>query len=288
MPLMEYDISDNVILITFSNDEIFGLKKIDVLDFMNTEIVFQINYKELLLTNRLPSLSHKRSFTIKDLKISPFSDGTVMICYDKNVIFLNIRNNTVLLDLKMENSITSVEFDKNDRNISYAGDSKGNLIKIDMSGFIESEKISTLPIHSIHMIKNQKIFLGTFKGVFLKDSENCEFFEVSTVTNIFGDDENVIFAIRQPDKTMMHIQIDKNGLDDPNKMFFSFKETRRLRERMHNNLLFVINNEKHSLVLYDTFGTENAVLEVGDEIICCCLGPDAIYVLTVKGFVIFS
>lgn len=286
--LLEYDQSDDVLLLTFSNDEIFGLKKLDIYNFSNSEIVFKVDYKELLLTNRLESFSHKNNITIKDMKISPHNDNTILICYDKNVLLLNIKNNIVIMDIKLENKIVSVEYDKNDRNVIYGGDIKGNISKINLSGIIETENITNLPIHSIHQMKNGKLFLGTLKGVYLQCSDNFELYEIKTVLNVFGDNENVIFVVRQPDQSILHIHLDKDALYEPNKMFLAFKETRRLRERMYNNNLFIINNEKKSVILYDVFGNKTATFYAGDEIMGICIGIDALYILTIKGFVIFG
>lgn len=291
---VEYDRCDNVVLVTFCNNESFGLRKFDALNMNNMEVVFKIKYADLTSTaNQGNGLDGKYNIRIKDLKISPFNDSTVILCYDNLIRMVNTANNSILFNLSLEEKITSLAYDLTDRNFIFAGDSKGNLYQIDLTGDISKEKISDCAIHSLHKI-NDVIYCGCVNAVYVYD-KRMEKYEMLTVTNLTGDDKNVLVTVREKNQMIMHVMIESDGEYDRdedncgfNKHFFNFKECKRIRDRIFDDSLFIVNNEKKAVVIYDMFGNTIKILWSGDEILGFCLGMEKIFILTSKGFVIYG
>lgn len=283
----EYEPSDNIILLTFHNNETFGIKKFDVSDFSNQEIVFKITYNELFLTRRQNyTIQNKMNIKINDLKVSPFKDSTALFCYEKNLILIHTTNNTIVFSLILQENIMSVSYDHKDRNYVYAADTKGYFYKISLFGQVNREKVANLPIHSIFHT-NSNIFCSTVNGIYII-GENIEKFDLVTVMNITGDTNNILISVRQKDHTIMHVYIDQNVPDELNKFFFSFKETKRLRDRFYNNNILIINNEKMAIMVYDVFGNMSRIFWAGDRILSFCIGTNFIFIFTIKGFVIYG
>lgn len=289
--LVEYDSCENVILMSFCEKEAFGVRKIDAINLSNTDICFQKRLGELY-----NALEKARNVRINDLKVSPFNDGTVVLCYQNIVCMLNIANGSILVSLSFQQKITSVAYDYDNRNIIYAGDIKGYLYKINLVGDVSKEQISEHAIHSLHKT-GSTIFGGCIDGVYVYN-HRIEKYDVRTVTNLSGDKEDVIVTVRDASMMIMHILIDKctdtknkDGCYDNfnfNKHIFNFREDKRLRDRIFNKSVFIINNEKQALVVYDVTGNIQKIFWCSCEILGFCLGIDKIFILTTKGFIVYG
>ncbi|ELQ76110.1 RING-finger-containing E3 ubiquitin ligase [Trachipleistophora hominis] len=294
---VEYERCENVVLMTFCNEQAFGLKKIDGMDMVTVEIVFQLRYKEMAVSAG-PGYTRTdtKDVRIKDLKVSPFNDSTAILCYENTVKMINTANNSVLMSVSLQEQVTSLSYDYTDRNVIFAGDLKGWLYRIDLAGDISRVQVGESAIHSIHKI-NGVLYCGCVSGVYVYD-RTIEKYEMLTVTNLTGDDKNVLITVRDKSAMIMHVLVENNlkmaeeneSSDDYvfNKHFFNFKETKRLRDRVCDNNMFVINNEKKAVMVYDIVGNVKKVFWCGEIIKAFCIGVDKIYVLTCKGFMIYG
>lgn len=295
---VEYEQCENAVLMTFCNEQAFGLKKIDGMDMASVEIVFQVKYKELAALTRQDSstCADKRTVRIKDLKVSPFNDSTVILCYENTVKMVNTANNSVLMSLSLQEEITSLTYDHTDRNVIFAGDVRGYVYRIDLTGDISRTQIGDSAIHSMHKISSV-VYCGCVNGVYVYD-RRIEKYEMLTITNLTGDDRGILITVRDRSTMVMHLLIENNtkmaeehgNTDDYifNKHFFNFKETKRLRDRVCDGNMFVINNEKKAVMVYDIVGSIRKILWCGEIITGFCIGVDKIYILTCKGFMIYG
>ena len=55
----------------------------------------------------------------------------------------------------------------------------------------------------------------------------------------------------------------------------------------HYNI-FIINNEKKAVMLYDIFGNVSKIFWAGEEVLGFCIAINKIFILSIKGFVIYG
>lgn len=138
---------------------------------------------------------------------------------------------------------------------------------------------------------------------------------IKTVLNVFGDDKNAIATVRQSDCSLVHIFINYAHKQDINieneiteistenttenrtvhalhnsfnKIFHNFKETKRLKFLIKNEILFVINNEIGSVVLYDKNGNVMNEYHIGEKIVGICTSEKELFVLNEKGIAVYG
>lgn len=231
--IIDYDEINNFIIVTCRKGNTVGIQKFGYNDFNVVEFV---------------NLGENETF-IKDIVMSSFGDGLILIPIGNTINLINMYNNDIIMKYTIPNQISSVYFDEVDRNLIYCGDDKGSFYYINIKEeSLKVSKMSNIPIHSICK-KDLMIFVSTiyqsYKITFLGDYiiNPLEFGSNSICTNMSIHDGNILFTFRDSSFKVKHFIYGKK------EMYFNtgIKQTKRHKDRIYKDYIYIIDDESYSL-----------------------------------------
>ncbi|KAG0441510.1 hypothetical protein DMUE_1001 [Dictyocoela muelleri] len=107
----------------------------------------------------------KRKNIIRDIKVSAYNDGLLLIALNNTVKLINIFNNNTISTHIFNNEITSICFDILNYHLFHAADEKGNLYFLKRNEDPKIFKVSESRIHSMHKV-NKTIYCAALDGVY--------------------------------------------------------------------------------------------------------------------------
>lgn len=233
--IIEFDSINQVILISCYKNGCYGFYKYFLGD---TSI------------NCFIDVSHK----IRDMKVSPFNDGLLLLAYGNFIELINIYSETVIAKMDFENDITSVGFDLNSRDHVFYGDSGGfvgvyNLIDKTTS----SVEVSNININVVQCGAN--LYASTIFETFTIEYTNNKLGRVKKVeidapgicTNISSTENIVFLSFRDSDYAVTNVFLGKKFL------IFSpeVKQINKHYDRIFNGYVFIMDDNKKAIKVLD-------------------------------------
>lgn len=272
--LIEIDPINNVVLISCFARGSFGIFKYSIQDFSVSSF---IKFK-----NR-----------IKDMKLSPFKDGLLLVTAGSELFLLNVYTETAVLSHQFDTNVISVSFDSKIRDRCFVGDDKGIVYVFNLaSRSFNSSIVSEYPIlalcvcnEEIYACTNFEIFKVKMNSELQLESKKIDFEYGGIATNVHSDCRNVLVTIREPEFKTTYMLL---GFKD---LHFrpGTKQVYRHIDQIHDRFIYIVDDEKNSIKVLSTDSLLTVYLySFNEDVVNFAISQKIFAVLTKKGVYSFD
>lgn len=272
--LLEFDAVNQVVIITCRKNGNFGIFRYSLSDFsINSFITFKS--------------------IIRDLKISPFSDGLCLVAYGATVSLYNIYSGGIARTLSFDTEVSAVSFSPTNRDVVHVGDFAGWLYICNLiSGEIIKIKICNENIHGIVVVEDvlyvasaMGIYMHTGKvhaeSVFNKFESNV----TGICTGITSDGENILAIFRDQEYSVTGVLLGKKHVvfNPEIKQFF------RHNDKVFNGYVIMCDDLRQTLKVLDINTLQMVYSYIfKEEVVSFCGDSKILVVLTRRGVYVYT
>lgn len=196
----------------------------------------------------------RTEFKIKQMKMSPFHDGLILVSYHKTLALINTYSEVFVWSFNSEYLILDFDFNKNSREEVFYCDSQGRVcIYNSLNLCHQNIKISSIAINHISQV-NGELFASTLFEVFeikynsgLISYESVDLDFHGICTGLFSNGDILLVSFRDSIYNVSHKLIGaKNGDFDGH-----VKQLNRHIDKILNNHIIIADDYKKGIKIFD-------------------------------------
>lgn len=234
--LIEFDPINQVVLVTCTKNGLHGLYKYCLCDFTINSFL------------RFPD-------RIKDIRVSPFSDGLCLVAFGSQVSLLNIYTENAVANVALDCKVSAVSFNTNSRNHIFIGDERGYLHMHNLvDGTSTQMRICSVCVHSIaHSLHD--VFVSCIFGIYsvataqniMKSCSKVELPVSGVCTSLQSNGETILATFREYGFDVVNVMMGSKFLVfNPDA-----KQKARHLDRIFNGYVFVVDDYRRSIKVLD-------------------------------------